>query len=97
MNDTAAIIGLISIIATSVGFLIWIAKYLMIQMRKTLDANTKALALNTKATQSADKYLRERNGRDNEFHKEVLKGLKDIQNQHVQTQKVEHQTIQKQD
>lgn len=34
--------------------------------------------LNTTATKSADEYLRQRNGRDNEFHTEVMMSLKDI-------------------
>jgi hypothetical protein len=37
-----------------------------------------AINHNTKATQSADIYLRERNGRDSEIHKELIKEMKAI-------------------
>lgn len=97
MNDTATLVGAIlaalAIVATSVGGLIWIVKFLLTQFRKTLEANTKALSLNTRATKNADNYLRERNGRDNEFHAQVLKSLEKLPIQKVKEQRVEHQTI----
>lgn len=40
-----------------------------------LENNNIMTAANTKATASADTYLRERNGRDNEHHAAVLKSL----------------------
>lgn len=45
---------------------------------KALDRLSKATTKNTSATTSADVYLRERNGRDNEHHAGTLKAINAI-------------------
>lgn len=45
---------------------------------KALDRLSKATTKNTSATTSADIYLRERNGRDNEHHAAALKAINAI-------------------
>lgn len=45
---------------------------------KALDKLSKATTKNTSATASADEYLRERNGRDNEHHASTLKAIQKI-------------------
>lgn len=86
IDESSVAITALGIVVTSVGALIWIAKYLMIQNKKSIDdltlaqtATAKALNKlsvstdkNTEATISADKYLKERNGRDNEQHTENI-------------------------
>lgn len=39
---------------------------------------SKSIDLNTKATKSADEYLRERNGRDNEMHSLNIKAMQNL-------------------
>lgn len=78
MIDTAVIIAIIGVLSATVGALIWIIKYLFSEFKPLLDSLVKVTEQNTLATKTADTYLRERNGRDNEFHAEVMKSLKDI-------------------
>ncbi len=78
MLDTTVIIAIVGILSATVGALIWIIKYLFSEFKPALDGLIKSTDQNTLATKSADEYLRERNGRDNEFHKEVMASLQDI-------------------
>lgn len=92
MNDQSVALSAIGVVITAVGALVWIVKFLMVEMRKSIDHNTSSyqdvarvlgkLSIstdkNTRATMSADAYLRKRNGRDNEHHKLVLEGLEAI-------------------
>ena len=45
------------------------------KLSKSIDKSTKATLENTKATKSADIYLRERNGRDGEIHAAQIKTI----------------------
>lgn len=83
--DSAATIAIVGVLSATVGALIWIIKYLFTEFKPALDTliklsaeNIKNTAQNTETTRSADLYLRERNGRDNAFHSEVMASLKDI-------------------
>lgn len=75
-------LAVIGILASCVGALVWIIKYLFAKIIPNLEKNTDMLKLladvttnNTAATKSADEYLRERNGRDIEFHTQVVERL----------------------
>lgn len=77
-----AIVAALGIVATAMAGMLWIVKYLMVQMKESLDANTKSnnlVAKESKLTRSAvkssDKYLRERNGRDSEIHTELIASI----------------------
>lgn len=88
MSETSNL-AVIAILATTVGALVWVIKYLFTKVVPALDglkqsteANTTMLKSvsdatekNTQATTSADDYLRQRNGRDIEFHEAVVKRL----------------------
>ncbi|MGI9028161.1 MAG: hypothetical protein ACR2FM_04985 [Candidatus Saccharimonadales bacterium] len=76
--DSAVIIAIVGVLSATVGALIWIIKYLFSEFKPALDSLVKSTDQNTIATKSADVYLRDRNGRDNEFHGEVMASLKDI-------------------
>lgn len=83
----------IAIVATSVGALIWIIKFLMKEMRLSLDRNAKAhlkvaaaTDKNTKVSQETLTFLRALNGK---VAKATIQTIKE--------QKVEHQVIKKQD
>lgn len=77
VNDgvTLAVVG---ILATCVGGLLWIIKFMFGRLLPIIEDLQKVTAANTKATKSADDYLRQRNGRDNEHHKETMKVIKAI-------------------
>jgi len=85
MIDSAIIISIVGILATVVGALIWIIKYLFTAFMPVMDRLVTATELNTQATRSADEYLRQRNGRDNEFHNEVIQKLTKISTEITQT------------
>jgi len=76
--DSVVIVAIVGVLSATVGALIWIIKYLFTEFKPALDGLVKATEQNTVATKSADVYLRERNGRDNEFHAEVMKSLENI-------------------
>lgn len=84
MNE-ASIIAIVGILGTAVGALIWIIKYLFDKILPSLDGLAKATDSNTRVTASADRYLRVRNGRDNEMHKELVKAVGDISTQIIRT------------
>ena len=71
-NDTVSL-AIVGILATCVGGLLWVIKFIFGKMLPIIEDLVKVTAANTKATKSADEYLRQRNGRDNEHHAEVMK------------------------
>lgn len=75
MTDTSIAIAAIGIVATSVAALIWITKYLLVELKRSTDRNTAASIKVAKATDRNTAYLKERNGRDSEVHKELLKQM----------------------
>lgn len=78
LGDPTVNLALVAVLTTCVGGLIWIIKYMFTHIRPLLESLVEATRLNTQATESADEYLRQRNGRDMEFHREVMIGLKEI-------------------
>lgn len=109
-------LAVIAILATTVGALVWVIKYLFTKVVPALDGLKQSTEANTQATKAADQYLRERNGRDSEHHTESLKAIQAIpptlqkiadeqaqaiikavtvQEQHVEHQYVEKETVNK--
>ena len=76
--DSSSNLAIIAILASCVGALVWVIKHLFAQILPALEGLQRATEGNTAATKSADEYLRQRNGRDMEFHAEVMKSLADI-------------------
>lgn len=84
-NATSIIIALIAVIGTMGGAIIWFAKWAMNNFSRDLKAHTQAADKNTtsnnklaRAVDNFDAYLRERNGRDAEIHKELINMQKGI-------------------
>lgn len=97
-SSTIAIIG---ILGTTVGALIWIIKHMfdkilpaLESLSKSTDKNTEAAHANTVATKTADKYLRDRNGRDNTMHTELIKAVGRISEKIVETAEVTAKALQ---
>lgn len=92
MQGQDVALAAIGVVITSVAALVWIVKYLMVQLKKSIDDSTMAqvsanktleklsrnIDKNTSATVSADTYLKQRNGRDHEQHEENIKIQKDM-------------------
>lgn len=79
---TVLAIAVVGVLATCVGALVWVIKFLFQKLLPAFEQQTKvtrrlvtATAANTKATRAADTYLRDRNGRDNEFQKHNLEAI----------------------
>lgn len=87
MNDNGVALAAIAIVGTTVGALIWIVKFLMMQMRRSLDKNTSAQLKVVQATESHDRYLKDRNGRDMEVHNELLTQMKENRSIFYSTEK----------
>ena len=92
MND-AALLAALAIVATISGALVWIIKYLFNTFKPVMDELVKSTQANTEATISADTYLKQRNGRDIEFHSEILSKLQDIPNQAAKAAEVVAQEL----
>lgn len=69
-SNDAVVIAALGIVSVAVTALVWIVKFLMKEMRKTLDKNTASNVLVAEKTAQNTKYLKERNGRDAEMHDE---------------------------
>jgi len=65
----------LGIVASCVAGLIWVIKKMFNDVTPALQGLVKATESNTMATKSADTYLRERNGRDNEHHAKVVEAI----------------------
>lgn len=76
--DNAVTLAVVGVLATCVGGLLWIIKFMFNKMVPMMEENIKATIANTEATRSADKYLKERNGRDIEKHEELIKATEAI-------------------
>lgn len=77
-DNNAVTLAVVAVLATCVGGLIWIIKFLFNKFIPAIDKLTDMTKANTDATKSADTYLRERNGRDNEKHAELVKATQEI-------------------
>lgn len=77
MNDTGLLAAL-GIVSACVAGLIWVIKRMFNDILPILRQLTRATEKNTSATTAADRYLRQRNGRDTEFHAESLAAIKAI-------------------
>lgn len=94
MNNDTAILAAIGVVATSVGALVWITKFLLVEVRRSLDGSTKthekvASATNRNTAVSVEilTFMKALNGK-------LLKAAKQTVNeQRVNEQVVEHQTI----
>lgn len=77
VND-AGLLAALGVVSACVGGLIWVIKRMFNDILPVLHGLEKATVKNTDATKSADTYLRQRNGRDIEFHAETLKSIQAI-------------------
>jgi hypothetical protein len=90
-DNTPIILAALAIVATCVGALVWIVKFLMGQMKESLDKNAaahekvaKATKLNTAVSQETLTFMKNLNGK-----------LAKATIQTVKEETVEHQTINK--
>jgi len=113
--ETTALLAALAIVSACVAALVWVIKYMFAKLEPLIatsieltklntlatEANTKASEKTEKAVHSLDTYTRERNGRDNHFHGNVMKALVAIQEgakqQTVEKQTVEHQVVNNQE
>ena len=88
MTNDASLLAALAIVSTCVLALVWVIKHLFTSIIPALDGLNKVTELNTKATKMADAYLRERNGRDIEFHTELMASMNAIPEQIKDTAKI---------
>lgn len=98
--DSAVTIAVVGVLATCVGGLLWIIKFLFNKLLPRIEEGNLALGklskstdANTKATKSADKYLQERNGRDAEIHEELVTAINAIPAQIIKTAHITAKTL----
>lgn len=77
-SDSAVALAALGIVSVLCAALIWILKYVFKELKPALLVVSKSVDHNTAATKAADKYLRERNGRDNEFQIENIAAIRAI-------------------
>lgn len=86
-------IAIIGVLGTCVGGLIWVIKKMFNDIVPAINSLTKATTANTKATKSADAYLKARNGRDSTMHKELIESIKEIPLQIIKTANITAKTL----
>lgn len=98
-ND-AVTLAVVGILATCVAGLMWIIKFMFSKLLPVIDrgaVSTEKLVevtrANTKQIKVADEYLRRRNGRDNEMHKELIAAIAEIPKQIITTGKVSDASV----
>jgi len=109
--ESTVLIAALAIVSACVGLLGFVIKEMFRELKPLIassmeltkintlatEANTRASEKTAKAVHSLDTYTRERNGRDNHFHGNVMKALEVMQeqgkNQQVAEQTVEHQVV----
>jgi hypothetical protein len=88
------------VITACVATLTWVIRFILKKvvpaidnLADSTDKNTKAVNAVQKTTKSADKYLKERNGRDNETHSEMIEAIKKIPAQIIATANITAKTL----
>lgn len=76
--NSPELLAALGIVSACVAGLIWVIKKMFNDILPALNGLKRATEQNTSATKSADTYLRERNGRDNEHHAATLKAINAI-------------------
>lgn len=94
-SSSTITIAVVGVLATCVGGLLWVIKFMFTKMVPSIDGLTKATDNNTKATASADRYLKDRNGRDAIMHKELIKAVGEIPKQIIATAEITSKTLKK--
>lgn len=91
-DNTAVTIAVVGVLATCVGGLLWVIKFMFTKLLPIIDKNANATdklvavtKQNTKQIKIADEYQRHRNGRDNEMHKELIHAIAEIPKQIITT------------
>ena len=77
-DDSAVTLAVVAILASCVGGLLWIIKFMFGQLIPMIEKLNQSTLANTEATKNADKYLRDRNGRDGENHEQLIKATEAI-------------------
>lgn len=85
MANDAGLLAALGVVSACVAGLLWIIKFMFNRLVPLLENSNKLMAesnnltkANTKITHNADQYLRQRNGRDIEFHAKQLESINAI-------------------
>lgn len=97
VDQNAVTLAVIGILATCVGGLLWIIKFMFTKLLPAIDGLTKATVSNTRAASASTRYLKKRNGRDGEMHKELIKAVGAIPEQIVATANVTAKQLKSED
>lgn len=91
-DGNAVTLAVVAILATCVAGLMWIIKFMFSKLLPVIDrgaVSTERLVevtkQNTKQIKVADDYLRKRNGRDNDMHRELVAAIAEIPKQIIIT------------
>lgn len=80
MGDSV-ILAIVSLLATTIGALIWVIKHVFDKIIPILDSLKEAVDENTWQTKENREYLQCRNGKDAAIWQEVSETVKHLQNQ----------------
>lgn len=96
MNDNSTVLlAALGIVSACVAGLLWVIKFMFKELLPTIQGLEHATKANTSATKSADKYLKERNGRDTKIHTELVTAIKEIPAQIVETASITAKELKK--
>lgn len=73
-----AVLAIIGLLATTVGALIWVIKYMFDKLLPVIESLKEAVDNNAKQTKENKEYLEHRNGRDSKIWKETFEAIKEL-------------------
>lgn len=77
MNEQA-ILAIISILATTVGALIWVIKHMFDKLLPVIESLRASVDENAAQTKANKEYLMERNGKDSKIWHETMEAIKAV-------------------
>lgn len=73
-----AVLAIIGLLATTVGALIWVIKYMFDKLLPVIESLKESVDNNAQQTKENREYLEKRNGRDSRIWQETFEAIKDL-------------------
>lgn len=75
-----AVLSIIGLLATTVGALIWVIKYMFDKLLPVIESLKESVDNNAQQTKENREYLEKRNGKDSRIWQETFEAIKELKN-----------------
>ncbi len=72
------VLGIIGVLGTAVGALIWVIKYMFDKLLPVIESLKESVDNNAEQTKENREYLEKRNGKDSRIWQEAFEAIKDL-------------------